>query len=158
MIYLKKAELKDAKLIFDWANDSEVRKNSFNTKEIEYDEHINWFVNKLKSDQSDIFILYSDHKPLGQIRLDYEQEEAYIGYSIDEKYRGKRYGGMLLLLIENKIVETHANICYLVGKVKIYNVASQAVFERIGYENTNEAKDFIIYRKRISSMREIKEK
>ena len=46
--YLRKATIEDMDLLFQWANDSVVRKNSFSTAEISYEEHMKWYHNLLK--------------------------------------------------------------------------------------------------------------
>jgi len=43
MGYLRKAERRDADLLFQWVNEDLVRQNSFSTKEILYSEHIRWY-------------------------------------------------------------------------------------------------------------------
>ncbi|WP_158002136.1 hypothetical protein [Clostridium botulinum] len=39
MTKLRKVNEKDCEPLFQWANDKEVRKNSFNTEDIIYEEH-----------------------------------------------------------------------------------------------------------------------
>ena len=46
--YLRKATIEDMDLLFQWANDPVVRKNSFSTAEISYEEHTKWYHNLLK--------------------------------------------------------------------------------------------------------------
>ena len=41
--YLRKATIEDRDLLFQWANDPLVRKNSFSTAEIAYEEHVDWY-------------------------------------------------------------------------------------------------------------------
>ena len=43
MLSLRKVNLNDVELIFKWANDPDVRNNSFNTNQIVWDEHVKWF-------------------------------------------------------------------------------------------------------------------
>ena len=42
-IYLRLVDDKDMKLLFDWRNDEVVRKNSFSTEPIDWEEHVSWF-------------------------------------------------------------------------------------------------------------------
>ena len=65
-------------LLFSWVNDEMVRKNSFNTEPITYQEHTRWFKNKLNSDRSFIFICYVGERPVGQIRVDVDNNTGLI--------------------------------------------------------------------------------
>ena len=40
--YLRLAEMEDMDLLFTWANEEMVRKNSFSTRKITYEEHVIW--------------------------------------------------------------------------------------------------------------------
>lgn len=40
---LRKVKIEDLEILFDWANDSLVRTNSFSTKSITISEHKAWF-------------------------------------------------------------------------------------------------------------------
>ena len=52
MLNLRPVTQDDIKLLFKWANDPEVRLNSFNSKEIKWDEHQKWFKVKIESDSA----------------------------------------------------------------------------------------------------------
>ena len=41
-----------ARLLFDWVNDPEVRKNSLTSGVIQWMDHINWFNKNISSDDS----------------------------------------------------------------------------------------------------------
>ncbi|MCB2297181.1 GNAT family N-acetyltransferase [Clostridium tagluense] len=129
--YLKKATYNDCDLLFNWANDKTVRESSFNNNKIEYEEHINWFQNKLNSNDTDIFIFYYQHIPVGKVSIDIENKEAIISYSIDKDYRGLRLSTDMLKLLEKNVERP---ISKFVGYVKYDNVQSQLVFERLGYQ------------------------
>jgi RimJ/RimL family protein N-acetyltransferase len=57
MYNLKKITKNDIKLLFDWANDPDVRTNATNPKPITWKEHTVWFTNKLINPNSYIYIL-----------------------------------------------------------------------------------------------------
>ena len=128
--YLKKAAAEHCDLLFKWSNDKEVRENSFTKDAIKYDVHVKWFNDKLNSPNCDIFIFYLDNVPVGQARIDVENHEAVISYSIDNNYRGRGLSTEMIGLLE-KNVDTNVN--KLIGYVKFSNVISQRVFEKLGY-------------------------
>jgi RimJ/RimL family protein N-acetyltransferase len=93
----RKANIEDAQLYFNWANDKTVRENSFNRSEINFDQHVAWFSNKLRSTNCFFYLFINEEeKPVGQVRIDNTDGETIIGISIDEHFRGKGLGlGML---------------------------------------------------------------
>lgn len=127
-IEFRKAELNDVDLLFKWANDKVVRQNAFNKESIEYENHFQWFENKIKSRNTHIYICYIDEVPVGQIRVECENDIGMIGYSIDEKYRGKGIGTCILTNI-NKVLKAHnIKLNKLIGRVLYQNIPSQKAF------------------------------
>ncbi len=47
-LYLRKAVEEDRDLLYEWVNDSEVRKNAFQTEKIPYDTHVAWYAKAMK--------------------------------------------------------------------------------------------------------------
>jgi len=143
--FLKRACKQDCDLIFNWANDVSVRKNSFNSNELNYDEHVVWFDNKLHSNNSIIFLFYYNNLPVGQVRIDIENKVGIISYSIDKDFIGCGLSIEMLRLLE---VNVNKDVNKLIGNVKFGNVASQKIFEKLGYaKSVNE--NFIKYYKLI---------
>lgn len=145
---LRKVKFSDLDLIFQWANELECRKNSFHTEEILYENHVKWFQEKLASSQIDMYLACKNQVPIGQIRLNYEDNIAMISYSVSKEERGKGYGGVMLSLVEKKLKEEKKEIVMLIGKVKIDNIASQKKFEQLGYEKSKKG-NYILYTKEI---------
>lgn len=143
-LYLREATVEDTMLLFVWANDLLVRQNSFSSKNIVWDEHRKWFELALSNDNVKIYVLQYNELPVGQIRIENNGSEWRIGYSIDDSWRGNGYGRQMLCLLESKVVDgTH-----LLGEVKRENIASQKIFEELGYRKSINAKgSFFEYRK-----------
>lgn len=131
----------DCNLLFQWANDREVRLNSFNSEPIEYDEHIKWFNNKLQSKDSIIYIFKVYNENVGLIRLDKIQNNTYlINYSIAKEHRGKGYAIVLLNTIKQKYKSS-----LLIGKVKKENTASIKAFIKSEYIIKEELDMYVFY-------------
>lgn len=130
---IRKATDKDVDLIFEWANDEDERKYSFNPEKIKYEDHIKWYKKKTESEDSVIFVCMLDSEPIGQCRLDFEGEEALISYFIDRKFRNRGYGKKLLSLLAKKTACDYPRIKRLKAEVKAENIPSQKVFEAMGY-------------------------
>ena len=137
------AKLEDAGLFYNWVNDSMVRHNSLNNDKIAWEEHLNWYLNKIKTD-SKIYILMIDKTAVGQIRFDLTDNYWLIDYSIDSNYRGKGYGKKIIELgIENFKKGDEIKAC-----VKKQNIASIKIFKTLGFsENSKTDLDLIWFSK-----------
>ena len=146
-IILNRISEKDCELLFNWANDGDVRKNSFSSDKVLYEDHVKWFNNKIKSDKCIIFILKFKDMPIGQVRIDVESKMAVISYSLDKNYRGKGLSVVMLSLVEEEIRNSCININKLIGFVKFENIASQKVFESLKYNKKIHSDEFLEYEK-----------
>ena len=134
MIFLREAVQSDIDVLYEWANDSIVRQNSFHSGTIPYDDHQKWFAHMMEDESVVQYILMEDSEPVGQIRLIIDGNEAEIGYSISSKHRRKGYGRMILQLIAEEVNQKFPDIEKLVAKVKPENIASKKLFESEGYD------------------------
>ena len=142
---MKKVEPTDVDLLYEWANDSEVRRNAFHTEPILYENHIKWFANVLADASVYQYILYQGETPIGQIRLNIEGDEALIDYSISMQHRGKGYGSKLLQLVKKQVAaDKIPGVLKIIGQVKYENPASARVFEKCGFTK-REMTDYIQY-------------
>ena len=142
---LRKVKSTDVDLLYKWANDSEVRKNAFHTEPIPYENHVKWFAKMLENPSVYQYILYQGELPIGQIRLNVEDGEALIDYSISAEHRGKGFGSKLLqLMMEQIVVNKISNVIKLAGQVKYENQASARAFEKCGFTK-REMTDYIQY-------------
>lgn len=131
---LRKADMDDAALLFEWANEAEIRKASFNTDPIKWSEHISWMKKKLIKKEFWIFIAENHLKsPVGLIRLEKEKNIFKISYLMDKKFRGLGLGKSILDKGIKKI-ETILDLpAVFEGAVKKDNIASMISFEKSGF-------------------------
>lgn len=130
----------DCILLYDWANNYEVRKNSFNPKEISWEEHKSWFNKKLSNPFSKLFILEKDKSAVGQIRYDKTDENTWeLDFSISQRFRGM---GLGKTIVELSMIQISGPI---VAVVRQNNIASRQVFERLGFQIQNKDDDIIKY-------------
>lgn len=141
--YLRFANENDLLMLYEWANDQQVRQNSFSANKITLDEHKKWFYDKLKSDKTDMYIYIYDNIAVGQIRIDYENNIGTISYSIVDTYRGHGLADRMLELAEKKVKENKKEIDILRASVKFENKISQRKFENRGYSK------YITYEKKM---------
>lgn len=148
-VKLRQVTKEDCDLLFQWANDETVRENCFNSNTIPYEEHLDWFNNKLNSDKSYIYICLSEEKAIGQVRVDVENQIGTISYCVAREYRGLGYGTLILGEIIKKIKCENIFINKLIGKVKDSNIPSCKAFEKAGYFCNNK-NDYIEYYKKLA--------
>lgn len=68
-VFFRNVTENDLELIFNWANEEAVRKNSFSKEYISYERHNQWFFNKMKN-KGMFYILQQDDAVIGQIRVE----------------------------------------------------------------------------------------
>ena len=133
-LFLRYDNIKDAKLLYECRNDEVVRKNSFNTNEIVYEEHINWLKEFLEDEFCKIYIIVDNEECVGQIKVRTIDNEAEVGYSIGEGYRGHGYGTKSLILVKEQLKKDFPYVNKIVGRVKVNNEVSQRAFESANYQ------------------------
>lgn len=131
--YLRLATEDDTDLLFEWANEETVRKNSFSTEPIIYKNHQEWIHRIMNDENEKIFIFYFGEEPVGQVRVSVRDTVATVGYSIAAKYRSQGYGRAMLLLLEEQLKDFYPDVNRIRAEVKSDNVASMKVFEKTNY-------------------------
>lgn len=134
MLYLRKTKPSDIDILFEWANDEEVRKNAFSTAAICYEEHIAWFNEMMEHPNKVQYILMSDDNPIGQVRLSINKNSAEIGYSISKHNRGCGYGRSIIQLVKQQVLVEYPEVTKLIGRVKPSNAASLQCFIKNGFQ------------------------
>jgi len=131
---LRPASAHDAALLWEWANDSEVRRQSFHPEPIRWDAHVTWFRGKLSDPQCLIAILEDEQADaLGQIRFDNGAEGLEVDISIAASRRGQRLGGVLLQLGLEQALRRWKAGTLVRANVLADNRRSIRLFERSGF-------------------------
>ncbi len=132
-LYLRKADMSDAELLFQWVNDPEVRKYSFDSHIISHEEHMAWYEKLMKDPDRLQFIFMSGEVPVGQIRLDLAEKEAEVGYSIAPSFRGKGYGREIISKAVEMIKDQYPSVVRIIARVMPENEVSAACFAKNGF-------------------------
>ena len=86
------------------------------------------------------FAIYEDHSLVGFIMLGYYERQSHYNiwrFMIDERYQGKGYGKVALLLGIRYLVETHgAREIFL--SVVPENTVAEGLYSSVGFERTGE--------------------
>ncbi|WP_232325857.1 GNAT family N-acetyltransferase [Spirosoma montaniterrae] len=145
------AQPADSQLYFDWANDPDTRRQSFNSAPISFDTHTAWFTRKL-TDANALLLLFENEtgEPVGQVRFERGPNETVIGISVDAKHRGK---GLASQLIERgcTVCREQWGAVTIHAYIKPENRASARAFERAGFVFSHESGKFgvdsLVYKK-----------
>ena len=133
-------EITDCKLIYSISNDPVVRKNSFNQKSIEYENHCKWF-SKILADKNTLFFIVffdeTENEFVGQISFSRKSEESLdcvISLSITEAFRGKHIASKFIELGIEKLKKNWLGIKSIIAEVKDENIASNKLFLKEGFQ------------------------
>lgn len=128
----RKAGLDDAKILWEWANDPDTRKNSFSDHPIPWEEHKAWLGQKLSSKDSLLLIFFLKKEPVGQVRFDRRESEAVVDISVAPDFRRKGVGARILTAAvrEAKLLWPGVSV---VALAKNENQASKKLFSKSGF-------------------------
>jgi RimJ/RimL family protein N-acetyltransferase len=138
MLSFRKATQADMMLYLEWANDEEVRKQSYQTGRISLEDHAEWFLKKI-NDSNCLMLLFENEAkvPVGQVRFQKENEKVYvIGISVAKEFRGKGLAGAILVMASDHFFEIFPeNSIY--AYIKLTNTESVRSFVRAGFVFAN---------------------
>ena len=135
MLKFRKATLEDSKLYFDWANDPDVREQSYNSNQIDFGSHSKWFKSKIE-DKSCLMLVFQNEENLniGQIRIQKENiNEALIGISVSVEHRGNSYAKEMLQIASDYFLGSNQGF-KINAFIKKKNLSSKYAFEKAGFE------------------------
>ena len=142
---IRRVKKEDIMTVFNWANDSEVRSQSYNPAPISLEDHEKWFSQRIRDDDTIFYMVFYCEKPVGQIRFDIEDNIAVINYLVSPDYRGEGWGERILRLGIRHLRMEIPDIVLLKGYVKKTNGASVTSFIRCNFvkEDTKEYPDSV---------------
>lgn len=141
--YLREATKDDVDLLFKWTNDPAVRKNSFSSEKITYEEHTSWYRSLLENKNCKQYIYMCGDCPIGQIRIVQKEKNAEISYSICTEKRSQGYGAKMLELVKKQVFKDFPMVDKLTGLVKTDNLASKKAFKNAGYKEKYSMFEFV---------------
>jgi RimJ/RimL family protein N-acetyltransferase len=153
-IEMHRATEKDADEIYNLSNDPTVRRSSFNTAVIGYDEHLSWYNSKI-SDSKCFFLIFRFRGELvGQLRLERNEPLSVdVSISVTRAFRGAGYGKQMIemgLGYIQRLMRVKRAVAY----IKPSNAASQRFFGAVGFKVTPDM-DSTCQSSRVCMMREL---
>jgi RimJ/RimL family protein N-acetyltransferase len=137
-IRFRMAVIDDLDLYFKWTNDSDVRQNSYNQEPIAYSDHVKWFTDKINSNECFFYLFFNDlGMPVGQVRIENNQEEITIGISVDRTYRGFGLGETMLTKATSHFLDRFPT-AKITAYIKKENITSLVTFRKAGFADEGE--------------------
>lgn len=138
VVRLRPAVDEDAPLLFDWANEKEVRRNRLSGSEpLEWLGHCEWLRRRIdRLEPEDVFIaIYGDDCPVGvgRILMRPENNDGLISVLVDAGARRSGVGYQIIKLLVSKIKKAGR---VPVARVLTSNVSSQLLFAGCGFQFT----------------------
>lgn len=130
------ADQNDCLLLFSWANNDLVRKNSYNSDYIEWADHVLWFNNLLSYPESIIYIAEINGKSAGYVRFEYKQEATIISIYVDDQYRGMGFSQRFIRECTQKYKGDFGDKT-ITAYIKQKNKPSLKAFENSGYSKSD---------------------
>ena len=140
LITVRLAKESDAKSLFDWRNNPNIRAASEQTKPLIWEDHIKWLTHTLQSDTQHVFIGEQDGLPIGVVRFSVEHDHALVSIALAPGTQGKGFGRSLLALGMAQIGSMPIR-----ARIRSDNVASRTCFAACGFVETSEDKGFCCY-------------
>jgi RimJ/RimL family protein N-acetyltransferase len=122
----------DCRLIWEWSNDAEVRRWSFDSESIEWETHVAWFKSRRGDPTYLMYVLTKpDGEPVGLARFELSGGSGVVGISIAAEHRGHGYATAALRLACATFFAT-SDAADVIAEIKPGNEASVRAFERAG--------------------------
>jgi RimJ/RimL family protein N-acetyltransferase len=142
---LRPVELADAANLLRWVNSPDsLQWKRETTKAITVDEHRAWLTRRLSDAGTLMWIIESDQQPVGQVRLQRDNDAFMIDIYVEA---GHRKGGLAATAINAALTSlsgVHRGAS-VVADVHKDNQASRRLFERLGFRLAGENGDWLRY-------------
>ena len=136
---VRRAEHRDSRLLWEWANDPLVRQASFSPAPISWNEHSLWFAEKLR-DAREMMLICEDaaHDPIGTVRFHAASSyDVEVGITVAPRHRGQNYGAHALSLAVRYFLERKPS-ARVHAFIKKGNAASVRSFEKVGFTHAGD--------------------
>ena len=143
-IVLRRAGMRDAKLLFDWRNDPATRANSLQPELLEWERHLCWLTACLDDSRRALYIAEKAGVPAGTVRADRTGGEYELSWTVAPESRGQGIGKHLVAAL----IGTLPSGARYRAIVLAENAASHRIAGGLGMEPVNVAGGFTTYQGR----------
>jgi len=133
-ITISEATEEDSEAIWHLANDSLVRANSFSNTQISWEQHKQWFAQKLHEKTTTFYIVKnSADEFVGQVRFEAKTEGIVISISIMPAFRGCGLASTIINTACDYYFNSNVSVNEILAYIKIANKASVRSFEKSNF-------------------------
>lgn len=136
---LKDVREEDIDDLFKWRNHPDVRKNSFNTASILWDEHKKWFKAEIEDPNTTIYIACCNEQKIGSIRFEDRGEAIKVSVMLNPGFLGKGLGSEVIRLGTERFIKEKKPDKSVHAEIKKDNLASIKAFQKAGYKESHVA-------------------
>jgi RimJ/RimL family protein N-acetyltransferase len=144
LVKIRRAVESDSKDIWKWRNDPITKAQCINTDLISWDLHDDWYKRSLQNPDRFLYIgTDKNNNKIGVCRFDIAEKEVEISINLNPEFRNKNLSKSLLsnaLFQFNKF----SNADFL-ARIKHLNIASQRIFQKVGFTQSGHDIDFVYY-------------
>jgi RimJ/RimL family protein N-acetyltransferase len=133
MLRFRQAVEADADMVFSWRNCKAVRLASFDSREISWKEHQDWFRQSLERTDRSLLIAQDAEMSVGVLRFDRAGETVEVSVFLDPAMIGRGYGTAILQAGITWAKQNLAGTKVMRAQIKPGNPASSRVFEKAGF-------------------------
>lgn len=131
---LRRTVLSDCEAFWEWANDPDARAASFRNRAIPWNDHFQWFQEKLADPN---VVLYTaadpDGVPVGHVRYQIEEKRAVLSINLGARFRGYGWGRKILAAATERLFG-ECEVEVIDAYVKPTNEASMNLFAGAGFQ------------------------
>ena len=136
MLRIRNAHQEDCLDIHKIRNEEEIRKFSFDTSEITFENHRSWFEKTLVDDKRRLFVVTEENQIYGVVRFDLSKDlkEAEVSIYVSKTAANKGVGKFALLESEKLLKNEIASCKKIIAKALIDNERSIQFFKNCAYQ------------------------
>ena len=147
---IRRANINDVKTYWNWFNDIEVKKNSFNYKKTSFKNHYKWFEEKINNKNNYLYIGLIKNHSCSQIRIELKGNEYILSYSVDKNYRMQGIGKRIVAITLRRLSKLkNFKKLPIIAKVKKENIYSIKIFDFLKFEK-RKFKDYFLFKKNLN--------
>jgi RimJ/RimL family protein N-acetyltransferase len=141
LLRLRPAGTDDARLLFEWVNDSVVRSTALAPAPVAWDTHTTWLEARLADPTCRLWIVEDEQgRSIGQVRVDGDAGEVEMSVGLAAASRGSRLGPAAVdAAVRRVFADTSATT--VVARIRDANIASVLAFGDAGFLPAGEGTD-----------------
>ena len=141
-IRLRRAQLEDCRLIFEWRNLPEVVARGSSQSAIAWEDHQQWFARVHRNERHLLWLILEDENPVGQIRFDrLDEASARVSIYLHPNFTGRGLGILALQTGSTAAFRSWPEVRQIEALIRNDNQPSIRAFAKAGYEVSSASTD-----------------